>query len=75
MLAAAKGAAPSYGADQWTAAARDALRDVFETDLDVWLVSSGTAANALALATLCPPHGVDPLPRRSAYRARRARRA
>jgi threonine aldolase len=30
---------------------------VFEADLDVWLVSSGTAANALALATLCPPHG------------------
>jgi threonine aldolase len=57
MLAAAKGAAPSYGNDGWTAAARAALRDVFETDLDVWLVASGTAANALALATLCPPHG------------------
>jgi len=57
MLAAAKGPAPSYGADPWTAAARKALRDVFETDVDVWLVSSGTAANALALATLCPPHG------------------
>lgn len=57
MLAAAKGPAPSYGADQWTSAARAALREVFETDLDVWLVSSGTAANALALATLCPPHG------------------
>lgn len=57
MLAAAKGSAPSYGADAWTAAASAALRDVFETDLDVWFVSSGTAANALALATLCPPHG------------------
>ena len=57
MLAAAKGYAPSYGSDSWTSAARAALRDVFETDLDVWLVSSGTAANALALATLCPPHG------------------
>jgi threonine aldolase len=57
MLAASKGPSPSYGSDPWTAAARKALRDVFETDLDVWLVSSGTAANALALATLCPPHG------------------
>ncbi len=57
MLAAAKGPAPSYGADPWTAAARAALREVFETDVEVWLVSSGTAANALALATLCPPHG------------------
>lgn len=57
MLAASKGPASSYGADPWTAAAQKALRDVFETDLDVWLVSSGTAANALALAVLCPPHG------------------
>jgi threonine aldolase len=57
MLAASQGPAPSYGGDPWMAAARAALRDVFETDLDVWLVSSGTAANALALATLCPPHG------------------
>lgn len=57
MLSAARGPAPSYGADPWTAAARSALREVFETDLDVWLVASGTAANALALASMCPPHG------------------
>ena len=57
MMAASKGAAPSYGADPWMAAAHKALREVFETDLDIWLVPSGTAANALALATLCPPHG------------------
>jgi threonine aldolase len=57
MLSAARGPAPSYGADPWTAAARSALREVFETDLDVWLVGSGTAANALALASMCPPHG------------------
>jgi len=57
MLAASKGPASSYGADPWTASAHKALRDVFETDLDIWLVPSGTAANALALATLCPPHG------------------
>ena len=57
MLSASRGPAPSYGADQWTAAARTSLCEVFETDLDVWLVSSGTAANALALATMCPPHG------------------
>jgi threonine aldolase len=57
MLAASKGPAHSYGADPWTASAHKALRDIFETDLDIWLVSSGTAANALGLATLCPPHG------------------
>jgi threonine aldolase len=49
------GAAPSYGADPWTKLARQRLADVFETELDMWLVPSGTAANALALATICPP--------------------
>jgi threonine aldolase len=51
------GAASSYGGDAWTGRAREALCRVFECDLDIWLVQSGTAANALALATLCPPHG------------------
>lgn len=51
------GAAPSYGADGWTALARQRLEDVFEIGLDVWLVASGTAANALALSVLCPPTG------------------
>lgn len=51
------GMAPSYGSDVWSERAREALSREFECDLDVWLVSSGTAANALALATLCPPHG------------------
>jgi len=51
------GSASSYGGDAWTGRAREALSRVFECDLDIWLVSSGTAANALALATLCPPHG------------------
>lgn len=51
------GPAPSYGADRWMAAARAALANVFETDLEMWLVPSGTAANALALSLICPPHG------------------
>ena len=33
------------------------LRDVFECDLAAYLVVTGTAANALALAACCPPHG------------------
>lgn len=57
MVEAAKGAASSYGADPWTKSAKEALAEVFETDLDIWLVSSGTAANALGLSILCPPHG------------------
>ena len=57
IAAANTGPASSYGADKWMAAAKAALSDVFETDLDMWLVPSGTAANALALSILCPPHG------------------
>lgn len=47
------GHAPSYGQDAWTAQATRRLQQVFETDCEVFLVHTGTAANALALATLC----------------------
>lgn len=53
MVEANHGAVPSYGDDAWTAAAADALRDLFETDCDTYFVFNGTAANSLALATLC----------------------
>jgi threonine aldolase len=49
--------APSYGSDDWTKAAEAALRDVFETDCTVFLVATGTAANAISLAALSPPWG------------------
>ena len=49
------GAAESYGADKWTGRVRELVRDLFETDCDVYLVSNGTAANALALSQLCQP--------------------
>jgi threonine aldolase len=45
--------APSYGEDRWTARACDRVRDIFETDCDIYFVFTGTAANALALAQLC----------------------
>src|SRR5512141_2114228 len=54
---AAEGAAPSYGADPLTAKVQDRLGELFERDVAAFPVISGTAANALALATLCPPHG------------------
>jgi threonine aldolase len=47
------GYAPSYGADPWTAQACDLLRDFFETDCQVFFVFNGTAANSLALSSLC----------------------
>lgn len=45
----------SYGDDDVTRAASDAFRQFFETDCDVYFVFNGTAANSLALASLC--HG------------------
>ena len=49
----ATGHARSYGDDDWTREAADLLRGVFETDCDVYFVFNGTAANSLALASLC----------------------
>jgi threonine aldolase len=45
--------APSYGEDRWTARVYDRIRELFETDCDVYFVFNGTAANALSLAQLC----------------------
>ena len=47
------GDAPSYGDDRWTARVCDRVREIFETDCDVYFVFNGTAANGLALAQLC----------------------
>ena len=53
MQAANAGYASSYGDDQWTARACASIRDIFETDCEVFFVFNGTAANSLALASLC----------------------
>ncbi|HWA85821.1 MAG TPA: low specificity L-threonine aldolase [Opitutus sp.] len=50
------GCAPSYGDDPWTARATALLREIFETQCDVFFVFNGTAANALALAAICQRH-------------------
>ena len=53
MEAANRGHVTSYGDDPWTARAADAFRGLFETDCEVYFVFNGTAANSLALASLC----------------------
>lgn len=53
LAEAGAGAAASYGLDQCTAKLCDGVRELFETDCDVYLVFNGTAANALVLAQLC----------------------
>jgi len=47
----------SYGGDELTDSLRGRCREIFETDLEVFPVITGTAGNALALATLTPPGG------------------
>jgi threonine aldolase len=53
LAKANEGHAISYGDDRWTREACDLFRQVFETTCDVFFVFNGTAANSLALATLC----------------------
>ena len=53
MEAANHGHVTSYGDDPWTAKAADAFRNLFETACEVYFVFNGTAANSLALASLC----------------------
>lgn len=57
LAAANAEVAPSYGADPWTQRAETLLRDMFERDCAVFLVATGTAANAISLAALTPPWG------------------
>jgi threonine aldolase len=47
----------SYGADPVTKRLEGRLADLFETEVAAFPVATGTAANALALAALSPPHG------------------
>jgi threonine aldolase len=47
----------SYGRDDWTGRVEQGFASMFERDVAVFLVATGTAANALALAHLTPPWG------------------
>lgn len=51
------GPALAYGRDDWTARIERRFADLFEREVAVFLVATGTAANALALAHLTPPWG------------------
>ncbi|HEY4378976.1 MAG TPA: low specificity L-threonine aldolase [Acidobacteriaceae bacterium] len=59
METANQGHVTAYGDDPWTERAADAFRNLFETDCEVFFAFNGTAANSLALASLCQSyHGV-----------------
>ena len=55
LAAANSGHAASYGADDSTAEATRLIREIFETDCEVFFVFNGTAANSLAVAAMCAP--------------------
>jgi len=57
MMEAAQGDAMPYGNDEITAEVTEMLSALFECDLDVFMVSTGTAANVLSLGAITPSWG------------------
>jgi threonine aldolase len=57
LAAVNDGTAPSYGGDAHSRAAEDRLSEVFERPVKAFLVTTGTAANGLALSAISPGHG------------------
>lgn len=57
VAAANEGFAMNFDAEPWTSRMTAQLRRFFGCDLDVFLVQTGTAANAIALGALTPPYG------------------
>ena len=56
-LARANHVDTAYDGDALSKSLDGAFSELFETPVAALWVASGTAANALALASLCPPHG------------------
>lgn len=46
----------AYDGDEWSARLDGAFSELFETQVRAFWVTTGTAANCLALAGLCPPY-------------------
>ena len=51
------GTAPSYAGDDLSKKAEEKLSEIFERDVRAFLVTTGTAANGLALSSITPPYG------------------
>lgn len=58
LLNAGNGSVPAYGADDQTRVAVDWFSEVFEHDVSVFFVATGTAANSLSLASVMKPAGI-----------------
>jgi threonine aldolase len=57
IAAANHGLEPAYGDDRWSKRLDRVFGEFFDTEVRVFTVATGTAANALALATVTPPYG------------------
>lgn len=57
LAAANEGVASAYGSDDRTKAVERRFAEIFEHEVSAFLVTSGTAANALALASVTRPWG------------------
>ena len=57
LEAANRGLAAAYGDDEYSAVLNGKFSELFETEVTVFPVSTGTAANALSLATCARPYG------------------
>src|SRR3984957_13263721 len=57
VAGANSGLEPAYGDDRWSRRLDQVFGDFFGAQVRVFPVATGTAANALALATLTPPYG------------------
>lgn len=51
------GTAASYGGDDYSKKAEERLSEIFEKEVRAFLVTTGTAANGLALSALAPAYG------------------
>lgn len=56
-IAAANRIDTAYDGDAWSQKLDGAFSEVFETEVSALWVTTGTAANCLALAAQCPPYG------------------
>jgi len=57
LTAVNEGPAGAYGDDPWSHKLDEAFSRLFERDVRVFTVASGTAANSIALASAAPPWG------------------
>ncbi|MCL1468774.1 low specificity L-threonine aldolase [Argonema galeatum A003/A1] len=57
LVAANDGAAISYGNDEYTQRLEIKFSELFETEVRVFPVATGSAANSLALSVMTPPFG------------------